>query len=122
MVASILVVHPDAVFRSDASATLRAAGYAVSEASTFEHAKSLLDDRTPDLLIAGVRLGAFNGLHLVVRGRSMNPRMSAIVVAEPSDRLLASEASRFGAFLVADMPTGEALLAIVALVLEPSVT
>lgn len=122
MPATILVVHSNASVLAEVSATLHAAGYEVSEASTFEQAKALLDRRAPDLLIAGVRLGAFNGLHLVVRGRSKNARMAAVAVADPADRVLSAEASRLGAVFVVEPLRKEALLAMVARALDPSLT
>src|SRR5262245_64168685 len=55
------------------------AGYRARGAATFEGGKQLLDATSPNLLIADQRLGDFNGLHLVVRGRAGNPHMGAIV-------------------------------------------
>ncbi len=34
----------------------------------------------PDLLITDVRLGVYNGLQLLMRGRMVNPQLQAIVI------------------------------------------
>jgi DNA-binding NtrC family response regulator len=73
------------------------AGYEALGAGTFEDAKRLLASEPPDLLIADERLGAFNGLHLVVRGHAMHPHMRAIVTTSAKDSILESDAKQLDA-------------------------
>ena len=46
----------------------------------------------PDLLITDVRLGVYNGLQLLMRGRMVNPRLQAIVVTGYADQIVRREA------------------------------
>lgn len=46
----------------------------------------------PDLLIAGVRLGRFNGLHLASRLRADYPSLPIIILGQEGDAVLAAEA------------------------------
>ena len=50
---------------------LRRAGYQVKDATTFQEARQLLAGELPDVLIADVRLGAFNGLYLLLLSRQI---------------------------------------------------
>jgi two-component system response regulator AtoC len=93
----ILIVSGD---NAGVSATLRvliSAGYEARSARTFEDASRLLATEAPDLLITDERLGAFNGLHLVVRGHATHPHMSAIVTTPTKDTVLECEARRLDA-------------------------
>jgi len=83
-------------------------------APTFEAAKQRLAVRTPNLLIAASRLGFFNGMHLVVRGRIEHPAMAAILTAPAKDPLLEAEASIYGATCVPTPETSTELLALVS--------
>ncbi|HEV8317257.1 MAG TPA: response regulator [Vicinamibacterales bacterium] len=79
MASEILVVSQDDTNRACVLQILAEAGYQTRGASTFEEGKRLLATTTPDLLIADERLGDFNGLHLILRGRANHPDMAAIV-------------------------------------------
>jgi len=46
----------------------------------------------PDLLITDVRLGVYNGLQLLMRGRMVNPRLQAIVITGYADQIVRREA------------------------------
>ena len=59
---------------------MREAGYGVTATADFQEAKRLLDAHGPDLLIADVRLGPFNGLHLVIRTHFRYPVFRAILL------------------------------------------
>ena len=91
---SIVVVEADPRELSKTINTLQAAGYQVVGASKFEEAKRLLADAPPSLLITGVRLGAYNGLHLIVRSRIDHPEMNAILTNHAPDPVLRAEAER----------------------------
>jgi DNA-binding NtrC family response regulator len=96
MPSTILVVSTDAGL----APTLRLlvlAGYEARGATTFEDAARLLATSSPDLLIADERLGAYNGLHLVLRGRAEHPDMRAIVTTSFKDPCVEAEATRMNA-------------------------
>ena len=84
--ASVLIVDSHASVLAKTIAAFAQAGYAAMGASTFQAAKRLLHNHPPDVLIADLRLGAFNGLHLAVLGRRNNPTMTTIVTHSPADR------------------------------------
>jgi DNA-binding response OmpR family regulator len=90
----ILVVSTDVVDRLGILQVLDAAGYHVSGASTFDEAKRLLTEMSPDLVIADQRLGAYNGLHVLLRARSENPHVSAIVSTAVREGGLEADARR----------------------------
>ena len=114
MAYSILIVdeRPTAVARL--AKPLEGAGYAVTTATTFEAARQQLAVQPPDLLIAAERLGLFNGLHLVLSGRSDHPDMAAIVTADANDPVLQAEASSFGATCAVAPMSAPELLALVS--------
>ena len=86
---------------------LKAGRYRTLTAPGFERALHLMDSLRPDLLITVVRLGKFNGLHLVVLGRATNPRMAALVLDDrPADEGLQFEAIVTGATACLCKPVG----------------
>lgn len=91
---SVLIVDDDASVLATTIAAFEQAGYAATGASTFQAAKRLLHDHPPDVLIAAVRLGAFNGFHLALLGQQADPTMMTIVTYLPADRGLESIARR----------------------------
>ena len=97
MSSEILVVSQDDANLADMLGRLTDAGYRTRGASTFEEGKRLLEATPPDLLIADERLGEFNGLHLVVRGRAGNPDMGAIVTTPARVAGLDADARRLDA-------------------------
>src|ERR1700730_11985789 len=90
----ILVVNNDGVRLTHVLNALTAAGYRARGASTFEEATRALADSTPDLVIADERLGAYNGLHVILRARAENPDVSAIVTTLEKNRGLEADARR----------------------------
>ena len=91
MSSTILVVSPNASLVPTLQ-LLTSAGYEATGAATFEDAGRLLVTIMPDLLIADERLGAFNGLHLIMRGRTVHPDMRAIVTTSGKDACVEREA------------------------------
>jgi CheY-like chemotaxis protein len=67
------------------------AGYHVTGVSSYEEALEELA-HLPDLLITDVRLGVYNGLQLIVRGRMLNRDLRAIVVTGYADQVVFREA------------------------------
>ena len=99
MAALILLVHSDVpVLRQLES--LLSKDYLITTASSFQDAQQLLHAVSPDLLIADIRLQAFNGLHLAVRSRFDHPSRPIIITHASYDPVLESEARRLGALFV----------------------
>jgi DNA-binding response OmpR family regulator len=92
--ATILIVDDHRVTRLGLAELLEQAGYSVLTAGTFPDARRILRETPPDLLIADVRLGSFNGLQLVISGPN---RIPAIVITGYADSVLEAEARRGGA-------------------------
>lgn len=90
----ILVVSNDDASLATTLKVLNDAGYHACGASTFEEGKRLMAVNSPDFLIADERLGSFNGLHLILRGRYEDPDMGAIVTSSTKDACLEAEARR----------------------------
>jgi DNA-binding response OmpR family regulator len=90
------------------------AGYLTVAVRTFEDATRQLAVDCPDLLMATVRLGAFNGLHLVLRCRGDYPYLPMIVTGEEEDPLLAGEVTRYGARFVSKSLEPERFLRLVS--------
>ena len=87
----VLIVEDDRTTLSGWVELLGDAGYHVTGVSSYEQALDELA-HMPDLLITDVRLGVYNGLQLVVRGRMMNPDLQAIVVTGYADQVVVREA------------------------------
>jgi DNA-binding NtrC family response regulator len=113
---SVLVVDANSSDRSSTVLLLEAAGYRVVSAAGFDEAKQLLASEVPDLLITDLRLGSYNGLHLVLRSRRDHPEMAALVVSRFPDPVLEAEALRQNAsFLLKPLPDEDLLDAITRL-------
>jgi DNA-binding NtrC family response regulator len=95
--ASVLIVESDPSARAEMAHWLREAGYAPREAATFEEARVALTTAPPAVLVAGLRLGAFNGLHLVLSARAARPALRAVVVTTADDSTVAEAAHEAGA-------------------------
>ena len=76
---------------------LNAAGFQVVTAASFDEAKQRIDEESPELLIVDIRLGPYNGLHLVVRERLAHPDRPVILTTGFPDALLEAEARKYGA-------------------------
>jgi DNA-binding response OmpR family regulator len=94
--AQILVVAMRAD-TSPAMSLLKDSGHTVVFAPGFEPAIRKLDQIAPDLLVTDVRLGGFNGLHLVIRSQSTRPKMRSILLDRVHDSVVAADAQRHGA-------------------------
>jgi len=106
MTETLLIVDPDAASQRVMVDALKAGRYRTLTAGGFRRAIQLLETSRPDLLITVVRLGQFNGVHLVVLGRSKDPRMAALVVDDRRDAVLEREAMHAGATAYLAKPVG----------------
>ena len=75
----------------------------------------------PDLLITDLRLGPYNGLHLVLWGRTEHPEMATLVTSRIADPVLEAEARRQRAqFLLRPIADHQLLDAITTLLGRPA--
>jgi DNA-binding NtrC family response regulator len=110
--ASVLLVEPSLDELLPVVATLTAAGFHVTAAGNFAQARALLDTHLPSMLVTAVRLGLYNGLHLVIRGMAVKPDLAAIVTSEMADPVLHSYAESMGAtFMVKPIPAKDLIAA-----------
>jgi DNA-binding response OmpR family regulator len=72
-------------------------GIVVSACDTFNDAKQALLTSAPDVLLTDVRLGAFNGLQLVILAKQQQANTVAIVMSAFDDLMLRREAEGAGA-------------------------
>jgi len=109
-----LLVDSDPVQRAATARLLRSLGYTVIVASTFGDARRyLLATESLSLLVADVRLGEFNGLHLAFRARAAHPNVSIVITDRAFDQTLQAEANRMGGAYLArpfDLAELEALV------------
>jgi DNA-binding response OmpR family regulator len=103
----VLLVDDDTATRIGLTELLTDAGYDTRAVATFEEGLRALRSETPDLLIADVRLGAFNGLQLLV---SSPRRVPAIIITGFADPVLESDARQHGAEYVLKPVTPSVLL------------
>jgi hypothetical protein len=94
---TVLVVDPDpdTVFMLQAAIGPRAASRGCCDFVTARH---VLIESAPELLIANVRLEAFNGLHLAHLILSLRMATRAVIYADRDDPLVAREVQAAGAF------------------------
>ena len=114
---TILIVDDHRVTRLGLAEMLAHAGYRVVTAGTFQEARQIMREAPPDLLIADVRLGSFNGLQLVISGPK---RVPAIVITGYDDAVLEAEARRGGAEYLVKPFEPDQLLAIIRQKLAPT--
>lgn len=118
-----LVVQPILPHLLSVLSTLSALGFDVTVAETFKDARASLTARQPALLFTDVRLREYNGLHLVLRGRSLWPGLAAIVTSEIPDAVLQAEAEGLGAtFMVMPTSREEMVAAVLRTMMRPSPT
>src|SRR5262245_21640249 len=110
---SALVVERDL---SDVLVTVSALterGFQVTVAESFHEAKTLLSMKPPTVLITEIRLGEYNGLQLVLRGKAERPRMAAVVTSRFADSVLLADAEDLGATFVLKPTSREEIVAAV---------
>ena len=117
---SVVVVDLNAPNRTKTVDLLEAAGYRVRSARTFDEAKTLLAAERPDILITDLRLGQYNGLHLILRTRSDFPEMAALVTSRVADPVLEAEALRQHAhFILVPLTAAQLLHAVATSLVAP---
>jgi DNA-binding response OmpR family regulator len=109
----VLLVDTDPESTIAMEQALASAGYRVAAVTTFENAARQVTLDCPDLVVTSIRLGQFNGLHLVLRCRADVPTMPVIVIGGPEDVGLSAEAVRYGARFITKPVDPGAFLALV---------
>jgi DNA-binding NtrC family response regulator len=95
-----LVVHAaEQEHRPNIGQVLMQLGFTVIVAD-FAAAKEIVITHPPDLLVTDVRLGAYNGLHLVIVGKAVSSGLAAIVIGPAEDAALRGDVERAEAILV----------------------
>lgn len=115
----ILVAEPDSATVGVIEPALAAAGHRVISVTSFDQATRQLAIDFPDLLITAVRLGAFNGLHLVFRFRKDHPEQPAIAVGASAD--FSSDMPRYNVRFVNTPINRDALVTVASEVLTDRV-
>jgi DNA-binding response OmpR family regulator len=110
---SVLVVEPSLEALLVATTALTAAGFRVTAAESFAQAKPILLSQPPNILVTAVRLGAFNGLHLVLRAKAVRREIAALVTSSDNDVVLRADAEAMGAtFVVTPVPEKDLIAAV----------
>jgi DNA-binding NtrC family response regulator len=115
---SALVVDVDPLFVSELAPIITAAGLRVLALSEFAAARHELFACRPEVLIANMRLGAFNGIHLAYLAKINNPETRVMIYGH-DDRMLAREAQTAGAFFERADLVRHALVAFLGASLPP---
>jgi DNA-binding NtrC family response regulator len=110
---SILIVDDDPSTLEGLVELLQRSGYRARGAASFGEGREALDHSTVDLLITDVRLGAANGLQLVLRAQMRQPPTPVIVMTGFADSVLEAEARRMGAVFLLKPVAADDLLALV---------
>ena len=90
----ILIVDDNDAARTGLAMLLERADFTVFAAATFVEGRNALAKERPDLLIADVRLGEYNGLQLLASVTRVTP---AIIITGYPDPVLEADARRMGA-------------------------
>ena len=97
--ATAVVVEPSVAETLFLVSSLSDLGFQVAVSDNFRDARAQLMS-APDLLVTELRLGEYNGLHLVFRAKSVRSDVAAIIRTQIADPLLQLEAERMGATFV----------------------
>src|SRR5688500_7175377 len=93
----VLIIDDDAAYLSACSTILSGDGHQVVACANFDEGRRRLAQDTFDALIADVRLGAYNGLHLITLAA---PSMIKIAVSAFLDTVIRRDAEQAGARFV----------------------
>lgn len=93
----VLIAEDDPATLTGLASYLRGAGFSVIPLLTFLEARRILPYAQPDIVVADVRLGEYNGLQLAVQASALDPAPGIIVTSGFADPVLQAEAERLGA-------------------------
>ena len=95
----ILIVAPNREVRSTLGSWFDGAGYEVAVATSFAEGRELLR-LGPDVVVAELKLGEYNGLHLA--DRALSSGVPAVVIG-PKDIWLERDAEDLGAVYLSEI-------------------
>lgn len=110
MAPRVLIVEDNDATRTGLSELLKRAGYDTLATRSYEDAIRVMREDTPDLLIADVRLGPYNGLQLLVTAPR---RVPTIIMTGFPDSVLEADAHHLGAQFILKPVVPAALLALI---------
>jgi FixJ family two-component response regulator len=115
-----VVVDPDHFARERCANWLAEVGYRVAAVPSFAAARDVLKHAAPTLLVVEVRLGAFNGLQLVVHAVNQHGTHppACVVISDLEDPAIPREAERLGAAWLPKPYTRETLLTVISRVVR----
>jgi FixJ family two-component response regulator len=94
----VMIVDDDVELLNAVVELVASWGFSVLSFDKFEAARAkLLAGVDADALLVDVRIGAFNGLHLVHLARKLNPTMTVVAMTGFDDPVLRAEAEKAGA-------------------------
>lgn len=114
---TVLIVHDDRAVLARLSVKFQGRAD-VSTAASFEDAKAILTTTPPNVLITGLRLGQYNGLHLIIRSRIDRPTTAGFVILEKPDAALEQEVASHGASCLIYPTEEQKLVSLVLVALE----
>jgi DNA-binding response OmpR family regulator len=117
MGASVLLVHTNRSVLWQLMALLVKEGYEVATTTSFKKAREYLSSIRPDLLVAAVRLDAFNGIGLALRARFTQANLAVVITDAAYDSVLEREAARLEAAYVVNPIQNAAFLSNVKMAL-----
>jgi len=94
---SIVVLEDDQPTATAYAEGLAAAGTSVVTFTSFEEAREYMLRHEPDALLADVRVGEFNGLHLATLFRERRPSGKIVIVSGYDDPVIRKHAEELGA-------------------------
>ena len=104
-----IVVDADPAELRKTERSLEEAGFVVMSAGSFAQAKALLGSITPEIVIADIKLEAFNGLHLAALCAVWRPATPFIATHSVYDSVLEADAKRLSASYVVKTSSREEL-------------
>jgi DNA-binding response OmpR family regulator len=104
-----IVVDADLAELRKTEQALEHVGFVVMGAGSFAQAKSLLVSITPEIVVADIKLEAFNGLHLAALCAVWRPATPFIATHNIYDTVLEADAKRLSASYVVKTPNREEL-------------
>jgi two-component system response regulator RegA len=94
---TVVLVDDDAATLDGLAVWLANEGFSVVACSTFAEARAQITSRPIAALVTDIRLGEFNGLHLMQLARSLQPHARLVVFSGFADPVLEAEAEMAGA-------------------------
>lgn len=110
MAPRVLIVEDNDATRTGLCELVKRAGYDAQATRSYEDAIRVMREDTPDLLIADVRLGPYNGLQLLVTSPR---RVPTIIMTGFPDPVLEADAHHLGAQFMLKPVAPAALLAMI---------